>query len=173
MRAGKWMCGSVVGFWGLLAPVQVLILCVCVAIIVDFITGNIADYKRHKRAHQKYVFKSEKMWDTCWKLGLSIIGIGMAYMLDVHVKHVCHTNTNDAEPQLPTRVPHFLAFEHIFLMGSFVALVVSNISSYEVDDYGNTDTKNEDLDRGQKTPKSYNTPTHPFSRSHSCLLHIG
>lgn len=75
MRAGKWICGSIVGFWGFLAPVQVLILCVCVAIIVDFITGNIADYKRHKRAHQKYVFKSEKMWDTCWKLGLSIIGI--------------------------------------------------------------------------------------------------
>lgn len=85
IRAGKWICGSIVGFWGLLAPVQVLILCVCIAIIVDFITGNIADYKRHKRAHQKYVFKSEKMWDTCWKLGLSIIGIGMAYMLDVHV----------------------------------------------------------------------------------------
>lgn len=85
MRAGKWICGSIVGFWGFLAPVQVLILCVCIAIIVDFITGNIADYKRHKRAHQKYVFKSEKMWDTCWKLGLSIIGIGMAYMLDVYV----------------------------------------------------------------------------------------
>ena len=49
--------------------------------------------------------------------------------------------------QLPTGIPHFLAFEHIFLMGSFVALVVSNISSYEVDDYGNTDTKDEDLDR--------------------------
>ena len=31
------------------------------------------------------MFKSEKMWDTCWKLGLSIIGIGMAYMLDVCV----------------------------------------------------------------------------------------
>jgi len=22
MRAGKWICGSIVGFWGLLAPVQ-------------------------------------------------------------------------------------------------------------------------------------------------------
>lgn len=85
MRAGKWICGSIVGFWGLLAPIQVLILCVCIAVIIDFITGNIADYKRYKRAHQKYVFKSEKMWDTCWKLGLSIIGIGMAYMLDVCV----------------------------------------------------------------------------------------
>ena len=85
MRAGKWVCGGIVGFWGFIAPVQVLILCVCVAITVDFITGNIADYKRHKRAHRKYTFKSEKMWDTGWKLGLSIIGIGMAYMLDVHV----------------------------------------------------------------------------------------
>jgi hypothetical protein len=66
---------------------------------------------------------------------------------DIHVKHVGHANTDNAEPQLPTRVPHFLAFEHIFLVGSFVALVVSNISSYEIDDYGNTDTKDEDLDR--------------------------
>lgn len=32
-------------------------------------------------------------------------------------------------------------------MGSFVALVVSNISSYEVDDNGNTDTEDKDLDR--------------------------
>ena len=85
MRAGKLDMREHCRFWGLLAPVQVLILCVCIAVIVDFITGNIADYKRHKRAHQKYVFKSEKMWDTCWKLGLSIIGIGMAYMLDVCV----------------------------------------------------------------------------------------
>ena len=28
MKAGKWICGSIVGFWGLLAPIQVLILCV-------------------------------------------------------------------------------------------------------------------------------------------------
>lgn len=66
---------------------------------------------------------------------------------DMHVKHVGHANTYNAEPQLPARVPHFLAFEHIFLMGSFVALVVSNISSYEVDDNGNTDTEDKDLDR--------------------------
>lgn len=85
MKAGKWVCGGIVGFWGLLAPVQGLILCVCVAITVDFITGNIADYKRAHRAHRKYALKSEKMWDTGWKLGLSITGIGMAYMLDVHV----------------------------------------------------------------------------------------
>ena len=65
---------------------------------------------------------------------------------DLHVKHVGHANTDNAEPQLPTRVPHFLAFEHIFLMGSFVALVVSNISSYEDDDNGNTYTENKDLD---------------------------
>ena len=78
MRAGKWICGSIVGFWGLLAPVQVLILCVCIAIIVDFITGNIADYKRHKRAHQENVLKSEKERDTVWKLGRSIVVIGMA-----------------------------------------------------------------------------------------------
>ena len=66
---------------------------------------------------------------------------------DMHVKHVGHADTDNAEPQLPTRVPHFLAFEHIFSMGSFVALVVSNISSYEVDDNGNTDTEDKDLDR--------------------------
>ena len=66
---------------------------------------------------------------------------------DTHVKHVGHANTDDAESQLPTRVPHFLAFEHIFLMSSFVAFVVSNISGYEVDDNGNTDTEDKDLDR--------------------------
>lgn len=55
---------------GLLAPVQVLILCVCIAVIVDFITGNIADYKRHKRAHQNMCSKARKCgtrvgsWDS-------------------------------------------------------------------------------------------------------------
>ena len=49
MRAGKWICGSIVGFWGLLAPVQTLILCVCIAIIVDFITGNIEVGAQHYR----------------------------------------------------------------------------------------------------------------------------
>lgn len=75
MRAGKWICGSIVGFWGLLAPVQVLILCVCVAIIVDFITGNIADYKRHKRAHQNMCSKARKCGTRVgsWGSALSVL----------------------------------------------------------------------------------------------------
>ena len=54
-------------------------------------------------------------------------------------------------------------------MGSFVTFVVSNISSYEIDDYGNTDTKDEDLDRGLCRAladsivelQGYGSPVHP------------
>lgn len=82
---GKWISGCAATMWGLVIPQRTLIVCVMVAIIVDFITGNIADYYRNKRAGSKYAFQSEKMWKTGWKLGLSIIGIGFAWMLDVQV----------------------------------------------------------------------------------------
>lgn len=85
MRTGKWVFGGVASLWGLILPLHSLILCVCIAIFIDFITGNVADYHRHKRVKRRYFFQSEKMWKTCWKLGLTIIGIGMAWMLDVHV----------------------------------------------------------------------------------------
>ena len=83
-KFAKWVFGGIMGFWGFLLPIQSLILCVLVAILTDFATGNIADYYRQKRAGGKYYFQSEKMWKTIWKLGLSIIGIGFAWMLDTH-----------------------------------------------------------------------------------------
>lgn len=85
MRTGKWVTGLIAGFWGIILPLHGLITCCIIAICVDFITGNVANYHRNKRAGRKYAFESEKMWKTVWKLGLSIVGIGFAWMLDSQV----------------------------------------------------------------------------------------
>lgn len=91
MRTGKWIYGGIASVLGLLIPIQALVLCLCISICIDFITGNIADYYRHKRAGERYSFQSEKMWKTGWKLGLSIIGTGFAWMLDVYVLTMFNT----------------------------------------------------------------------------------
>ena len=85
IRAGKWVFSGIMSLWGLIIPIHILIYCTIIAICIDFITGNIADYYRNKRAGKKYAFESEKMWKTIWKLSLAIVGIGFAWMLDSHV----------------------------------------------------------------------------------------
>lgn len=82
---GKWISGTAFCFFGFIAPLHTLIFCAVAAILIDFITGNLADYYRHKRTGRKYGFESEKAWKTIWKLGFVIIGIGFAWMIDEKV----------------------------------------------------------------------------------------
>lgn len=82
---GANVMGGLFSFWALLLPVHVLIYCCMIAVTIDFITGNIADYHRKKRSGQRYSFQSEKAWGTLWKIFFVIVGIGFAHMIDIYV----------------------------------------------------------------------------------------
>lgn len=73
------------GFIGFFSEVSLLVQCILVAITIDFITGIAADIKRKRRAKEKFCIESSKLWRTAFKLGLSIIGVGFAYMIDEKV----------------------------------------------------------------------------------------
>ena len=82
---GGNITGGIFALWALLLPVHVLIYCCMIAITIDFIVGNIADYHRKRRKKQRYTFESEKAWGTIWKTFFVILGIGFAFMIDNYV----------------------------------------------------------------------------------------
>ena len=84
---GKWTMGATFSLLGLVAPIRMLIVSVVVFVLFDFVTGNIADYYRNRRAGTKYYFQSHKAWLTIWKLGFVMIAIYLAWNIDVVVLH--------------------------------------------------------------------------------------
>lgn len=68
-----------------LAPIKSLIVITVVFVMIDFITGNIACYKRSHRAGKKYVFKSELAWNTIWKLIGVSVGLSLFFTLESSV----------------------------------------------------------------------------------------
>lgn len=81
----KYAFGVLASIFGLLAPIQPLILCAVIFIGVDFITGVIASRKRAKRACEPWGFESGKAWMTVVKLGFVMAGIILAWMIDTYI----------------------------------------------------------------------------------------
>lgn len=82
---GRWVWGACGSLWAFVSPLHTLIICAVIAIGIDFFTGNVAAVFQAKRTGSKYRFNSDKMWKTGWKLALTIIGSGFAWMLDTWV----------------------------------------------------------------------------------------
>lgn len=69
----------------LFVPLQSLIVCLFVFILVDFITGCWADYKRHWRVKQRWYFQSCKAWDTVYKFIFSVAGVVLMSLIDLYI----------------------------------------------------------------------------------------
>lgn len=82
---GRWIWGLLACFWGVLTPLHTIIFCACIAIGIDFLTGNVASFFVSRRKGERYRLNSDKMWKTVWKLALTVIGTGFAWMLDFYV----------------------------------------------------------------------------------------
>lgn len=80
---------------GWLAPVNSLILITLSFILIDFITGIMASYKRAKRLKHHWVLDPEKMWNTVWKLIFCIIGIIMFWVMDQYVLTFLNLNLHN------------------------------------------------------------------------------
>ena len=66
----------------LFAPIQPLIYCALCFVIIDFISGTAASYKRAKRDKCKWFFESHEAWRTIYKTGFIIIAISMMWALE-------------------------------------------------------------------------------------------
>lgn len=54
---------------------------------VDFLTGVLKSYVLAKRKKKRFAFESIKAWRTIYKLIFILVGIVMAYMLDIIISH--------------------------------------------------------------------------------------
>jgi hypothetical protein len=71
----KTIFGSIGGSIAFFAPVHSLCVLIFVFVGVDFITGVWASHKRAIRRRQKWVFSSEKMRNTAYKLVFYLFGV--------------------------------------------------------------------------------------------------
>ena len=78
----KNMCAAVCALSGLLFPIRGLIICACIFIAIDFITGVAASAIKSRRAGRRFAFESGKAWNTASKLLLVMAGISLAWLID-------------------------------------------------------------------------------------------
>jgi len=78
----KNSCGILCALSGLFVPIRGLVICACVFIAVDFITGVAASAARDRRAGRHWTFESGKAWNTASKMLLVMAGISMAWLID-------------------------------------------------------------------------------------------
>ncbi len=77
----KFVSGLLLSACALFAPLSPLVWCVVTFIAIDFITGVAASYARAQREAKEWYFRSYYAWRTVYKLGFTIIAIGMAWVL--------------------------------------------------------------------------------------------
>ena len=70
---------------GYFSPIGDLIAIALLFLVIDFITGNIADGKRKHKRGRKYRFESKKAWRTIWKTIGVLFGISMAWIIDAKI----------------------------------------------------------------------------------------
>jgi len=91
LTAGKFLTSSeflfsaLCAFWAILAPIHLLIYLCFSAMILEFITWNIADFKIKKTAGVKYKFDIGKAGDLGWKIVFVFFGICGMWSLDIHI----------------------------------------------------------------------------------------
>ena len=78
----KYLSGIIAGVMSFFAPVEPLLLCAMTFVVVDFLTGVLADRKRVRTEGGQWHFESRKAWHTITKLCFVMAGIVLAWMMD-------------------------------------------------------------------------------------------
>lgn len=78
----RYFSGTAAAVAGLFAPAAPLVACAVVFIGIDFLTGVAASRAAARRAGRPWWFESRKAWRTITKLGLAVVAIGMAWLID-------------------------------------------------------------------------------------------
>ncbi|MFR9603325.1 MAG: phage holin family protein [Rikenellaceae bacterium] len=81
----KFYSGMLLSICALFAPITPLVWCVVTFIGIDFITGVAASRARAQQESKEWYFRSYYAWRTIYKLGFTIVAIGMAWLLDEQI----------------------------------------------------------------------------------------
>lgn len=88
----RFVSGAAAGVAALFAPVGPLVACAVVFIGIDFLTGVAASRVMARRDGRAWYFESCEAWRTVLKLALTIVAIGMAWLIDSCVLDFMHLN---------------------------------------------------------------------------------
>ncbi|MFI3301886.1 MAG: phage holin family protein [Rikenellaceae bacterium] len=78
----RYFSGVLLSLCALFSPITPLVWCVVAFIGIDFLTGIAASRARARREGKEWYFRSFYAWRTIYKLGFTLISIGMAWLLD-------------------------------------------------------------------------------------------
>lgn len=88
----RYFNGCVAALAALFSPVVPLVWCVVGFISFDFLTGVLASRAEARREGREWWFTSAQAWHTAQKLGLTIIALCMAYLIDTEMLDFMHLN---------------------------------------------------------------------------------
>lgn len=74
-----------IGFVGYFAPIGPLVTIMLAFIIIDFITGCAASYKRVTSAGKRWCFYSDAAWKTIYKFGFCSMAVAGLYVIGADV----------------------------------------------------------------------------------------
>lgn len=78
----RLVSGAAAGVVALFAPVGPLVACAVAFIGVDFLSGVAASRVAARREGRAWYFESHEAWRTVVKLGLVVVAIAMAWLID-------------------------------------------------------------------------------------------
>ena len=78
----KYLSGIITGVLSFFAPVGPLLVVAMAFVMVDFLTGVLADRHKVRGRGDVWRFESHKAWRTITKLSFVMAGIMLAWMLD-------------------------------------------------------------------------------------------
>lgn len=78
----KYFSGILAGVISFFAPVEPLLIVAMAFVVVDFLTGVLADRHKVRASGEKWRFESHKAWRTITKLSFVMAGIMLAWMMD-------------------------------------------------------------------------------------------
>lgn len=73
---------AVLGLTALFAPIQPLVLCALIFILIDFVTGVLASRCEAKQQGVAWYFSSREAWRTLRKAGFVVMTIAMAWLVE-------------------------------------------------------------------------------------------
>lgn len=78
----KYVSGILCALYGIFCPIRPLVICACVFVGIDFVTGVAASFVSARREGRKWAFESRKAWNTVTKMLFVMAGIALAWLID-------------------------------------------------------------------------------------------
>lgn len=78
----KLVNATLVGLLALFAPIEPIVICTLIFILIDFVTGVVASRHEAHKVGREWYFSSREAWRTVRKAGFVVVTIAMSWLIE-------------------------------------------------------------------------------------------